>query len=81
METGPHFSPAAVICLVLLIVVAVNGGLLLSLRRGGSEVELLRRAAKAARNPWAEREAQIDELRKRVSELESESADHSETDG
>ena len=83
METVPHLSPAAVICLVVLIVVAVNGGLFLAVKRGGShrQVELLRRAAKTARNPWAEQEQAMDELRERVSELESESANPPESDG
>lgn len=81
METVPRFSPAAVICLTLLIVVAVNGGLILALRRGGSEVDLLRRAAKAVRNPWAEQDQTMSELRERVSQLESEGGESPEPDG
>lgn len=80
METIPRFSPAAVICLTLLIVVAVNAGLILAVRRGG-EVDLLRRASKAARNPWAEQEGALGELRERVSQLESEETDAPEPDG
>jgi hypothetical protein len=83
MENIPEFSPAAVICLTLLIVVAVNGGLILAMRRGGShrQVDMLRRAAKAARNPWTQQEEEMSELRERVSQLEPEEADPSKTDG
>ncbi len=81
METVPRFSPAAVICLTLLIVVAVNAGLILALRRGGSEVDLLRRAAKAARNPWAKQDQTMSELRERVSQLESDGGEPPEPDG
>ena len=77
MESGPQFSPAVVICLVVAIVIAVNGVLVLAARRGGSEVEMLRRAANAARNPWANQEKEISELRERVAQLESESTSSS----
>ena len=75
MESGPQFSPAVVICLVVAIVIAVNGGLVLAVRRGGTQrqIEMLRRAAKAARNPWANQEKEMSELRERVAQLESES--------
>lgn len=65
-------SPVAVIGLVVLIVVVVNGGLILSLRRGGShrQIEMLRRVAKAARHPWSEQEKAVSELRERVSKLD-----------
>jgi hypothetical protein len=83
MESVPSLSPAVVICLALLIVVAVNGGLVLAVRRGGThrQVELLRRAAKAARNPWAEQEQAMDELRERVSQLETDKATPNDPDG
>ena len=82
METGPQLSPAVVICLAVAIVVAVNGGLVLAVRRGGTQhqVELLRRAAKAARNPWVDQEKEMSELRERVAELKSESESNSEPD-
>jgi hypothetical protein len=82
METGPQFSPAVVICLAVAIVIAVNGGLVLAVRRGGTQrqVELLRRAAKAARNPWVDQEKEMSELRERVAELKSESRSNSEPD-
>ncbi len=82
METGPQLSPAVVICLAVAIVVAVNGGLVLAVRRGGTQrqIELLRRAAKAARNPWVDQEKEMSELRERVAELKSESGSSSEPD-
>lgn len=83
METVPRFTPAAVIILTLLIVVVVNAGLILALRRGGThrQVDMLRRAAKAARNPWAEQDQTMSELRERVSQLESDGAEPPEPDG
>jgi len=79
MESIPQLSPAVVICLAAAIVVAVNGGLILAVRRGGTQrqVELLRRTAKAARNPWAEQDKAMSELRERVEQLKAESS-HSE---
>jgi len=83
MENLPQFSPAAVICLALLIVVGVNGGLILAVRRGGThrQVELLRRVAKAAKNPWFNQDKAFSELRERVSELELDQTDPSDPDG
>jgi len=82
MESGPQLSPAVVICLAVAIVIAVNGGLVLSLRRGGThrQVDLLRRAAKAARNPWVDQEQKMSELRERVAQLESESVNRDDTE-
>ena len=67
----PH-PGAEVISLRTNSVDIINGGLILSLRRGGThrQIEMLRRAAKAARNPWAEQNKAMSELRERVSELE-----------
>ena len=74
MDSVPQFNPAVVICLTLLIVVAVNGGLILAVRRGGTQhqVELMRRVAKAAKNPWVEQEKAMSELRERVAQIETE---------
>ncbi len=82
METGLQLSPAVVICLAVAIVVAVNGGLVLAVRRGGTQrqIELLRRAAKAGRNPWIDQEKEMSELRERVAELNSENGSSSEPD-
>jgi len=70
----PQFSPAVVICLALIIIVAVNGGLILAIRRGGThrQIELLKRVASVAKNPWSDQEKAMSELRERVSDLESE---------
>lgn len=72
MDAIPKLSPAAVICLAILIVVAINGGLILAARRGGThrQADILRRAFNAARHPWAEQEKEMSELRERVSKLE-----------
>jgi hypothetical protein len=82
MESGPQFSPAVVICLAVAIVVAVNGGLVLAVRRGGTQrqIEMLRRAAKAARNPWVDQDKEMSELRERVAQLKAESESSSEPD-
>ncbi|MFQ5942048.1 MAG: hypothetical protein ACE5JF_00695 [Anaerolineales bacterium] len=80
MESIPRLSPAAVICLALLIVVVVNGGLILALRRGG-EVNMLRRVVKTAKNPWAEHDSAISELRDRVAQLEPDEPEPLEPDG
>ena len=82
MESGPQFSPAVVICLAVAIVIAVNGGLVLAVRRGGTQrqVEMLRRAARAARNPWADQDKEMSELRERVAQLEAKNGSSSEPD-
>jgi hypothetical protein len=82
MESGSQFSPAVVICLAVAIVVAVNGGLVLAVRRGGTQrqVEMLQRAAKAVRNPWVDQDKEMSELRERVAQLKAESGSSSEPD-
>jgi hypothetical protein len=82
MDSVPQLSPAIVVCLAVAIVVAVNGGLVLAIRRGGTQrqVELMRRAAKAARNPWGEQDKEMSELRERVAQLNSERDRNSESD-
>ena len=80
MESGPQLSPAVVICLAVAIVIAVNGGLVLAVRRGGTQrqVEMLRRAARVARNPWADQDKEMSELRERVAQLEAKNGSSSE---
>jgi len=82
MDTGPQLSPAVVVCLAIAIVVAVNGGLVLAVRRGGTQrqVEMLQRAAKAARNPWGDQEKKMSELRERVAQLKPDSETNTEPD-
>ena len=60
-----------VLCLVTLIVVGVNGVLLVSFLRGRrvGEIELLRKAAKTARNPLRGEQADLEELARRVAEI------------
>ena len=61
-----------VICLVALLVVAVNGGLLVLLLRSRmpEEIRLLRKAASTARDPWRKEDQDLAELRRRVTDLE-----------
>lgn len=68
-----NLSPAIVILITVGLVIMINGLLILGLRRGNSQkqIELLRRAVGAARNPWAEQNREFDELRKRVEQLEA----------
>ncbi len=73
MDAVPRLNPATVICLAILIVVAINGGLILAARRGEThrQADMLRRAFNAARNPWAKQDKELTELRERVSKLEN----------
>ena len=82
MDSVPQLSPAVVVCLAIALVVAVNGGLVLAVRRGGAQrqVEMLRRAAKAARNPWVNQNKEMSELRERVAQLKPETGSGSEPD-
>ncbi|MBW8012419.1 MAG: hypothetical protein FVQ83_14485 [Chloroflexi bacterium] len=66
-----------VVCLLIFIVVGVNATLFTMLRRKNTtgQIELLQRAARAARNPWKQGDEQIKELSRLVSEL-----DNNETD-
>lgn len=60
------------ICLILLIVI-INLGLLITLRRRSiyNQFEPLSRAIRRARRPWQEEDEQIKELSRRVAELQS----------
>lgn len=66
---------ALVVCLTLFIVVGINAALLVALRRGkeASQIDLLRRAAHRAQQPWAHEDEALKELSRRVSELKGES--------
>ncbi|NPV75611.1 MAG: hypothetical protein HPY59_04470 [Anaerolineae bacterium] len=67
------------ICLILLIVV-INLGLLVTLRRRSihNQFEPLSRAIRRARRPWQEEDEQIKELSRRVAALQSHPAPISE---
>lgn len=60
-----------VVCIALVIVVGVNAAVYAALHRGNeaSQVDLLRRAAKTTRRPWAEEDDNLQELSRRVTEL------------
>ena len=60
-----------VICLTVFIVVGVNAALLVALRRGNevSQIDLFKRAAGRARQPWVHEDEALEELSRRVAEL------------
>ncbi len=68
MDTG---RAALVIFLTLFIVIGVNALIYLSLRKRSSigQIEMMRRAARRARNPWEDEENDLRELSRRVAEL------------
>ena len=61
-----------VICLTVLIVAGLNALVYAGLRRGkeANMVELTRKAAQRARNPWQDEEEALQELSRMVSSLE-----------
>jgi uncharacterized protein HemX len=63
-----------VICLTLFIVVGVNAALYVALRRGNEagQIELFRRAAQRAREPWKQEDEALRELSRRVAGLQRE---------
>jgi hypothetical protein len=65
---------ALVVCLTLLIVVGINAALYVALRRGKEtgQIELLRRAARRARQPWKYEDDALQELSRRVADLKRE---------
>jgi hypothetical protein len=70
METSKIFL---VICLTVAIVVGVNGLLLFSLRRKNlaQQFNLLRKASQRARQPWQTEDQALEELSRRVAELQA----------
>jgi hypothetical protein len=62
-----------VVCLTLFIVIGVNAALYVSLRRGNEagQIELFRRAAQRAREPWKEEDEALQELSRRVAGLKA----------
>jgi hypothetical protein len=73
METG---QIALVLCLVVLMVVGINGVLIISLLRGKTtrEIELIRRASQSIRNPWKSENANLKELSQWVAQFEDREA-------
>jgi cell division protein FtsB len=60
-----------VICLTLFLVVGLNAAIFVSLRGGGTQtqIELFRRAAQRARQPWKDEDEALQELSRRVAAL------------
>ena len=62
-----------VICLTVAAVIAFNVMIYLSARRGNevTTIDLMRKAARRARNPWQDEDESLQELSKLVSSLKS----------
>jgi hypothetical protein len=62
-----------VICLTVAAVIAFNVMIYLSLRRGNevTTVDLMRKAARRARNPWKDEDEALQELSDLVSDLKT----------
>jgi hypothetical protein len=61
-----------VVCLALFIIIGVNAALYVSLsrdKRSTGQIEMLRKAARRARNPWETEDKALEELSRRVAEL------------
>jgi len=62
-----------VICLTLFIVIGVNAAIYAAVSRGktAGQIELIRRAARRAKDPWEEEDQALKELSKRVKNLQN----------
>jgi hypothetical protein len=62
-----------VVCLTVAVVIAINVMIFLSLRRGNevTTIDLMRKAARRARNPWKDEDEALKELANLVSDLQS----------
>jgi len=60
-----------VVCVTLFIVIGINAAIYVSYSRKNTvgQIELFRRAAKRARDPWEPEDANLRELSRLVSEL------------
>jgi hypothetical protein len=69
-----------VICLTLFIVIGVNAAIYAALRRNktAGQIELMRRAANRAKNPWEEEDQALQELSRRVKQLQNTQSDKKE---
>lgn len=65
-----------VLCLTLFLVVGINAAIYASLRGGGTQtqIDLFRRAAQRARQPWKDEDEALQELSRRVAALKGKSA-------
>lgn len=79
MDTDRAFL---VICLTVAAVIALNVMIYLSLRRGNevTTIDLMRKAARKARNPWKDEDDALKELAKLVSNLRPEHQEPEEMD-
>ncbi len=70
-----------VLCLVVALVIGVNGLLFLSLSRGNlsQQFELLRKAGQRAARPWQGEEKALEELSRRVAALRGETVSEDES--
>lgn len=77
MDTG---NVPLVLCLTLVVVIGINAALYVSLRGGSTagQIELFRRAAQRARQPWKDEEDALEELSKRVAILKSKKKENEE---
>lgn len=66
-----------VICLTILGVIALNAIIYLSLRRGdeANAIEIMRKAARRARNPWKDEDDALEELSRLVTNIRSEASE------
>jgi hypothetical protein len=63
-----------VVCITLIAVVAINVGIYLSVRRGDdvNAINMFRKAARRARDPWKDEDDALKELSNLVSNLRGE---------
>ncbi len=68
MDTG---RAILVICLTLIVVVGINAAIYVMVKGKNTvgQIELLRRAAQRARDPWQSEDASLRELSQRVANL------------
>lgn len=71
MELNALDQAGVVICLTILLVLLINAMILMLVRRNrpNSEIEMMRRIASTARNPFAKEERQVEELSRLVAGL------------
>lgn len=71
-----------VILITLVVIVIINLAIYVSARRGRRglphEIEMLKRAANRARNPWVKEDAMLEELSRLTEALKAQPADRQE---
>ena len=74
---------ALVICVTLFIVIGFNAMIYVSVTRGKmvGTIEMLRRAAGRARDPWGTEDAALEELSRLVSTLKSDNGEDGTDEG